>query len=258
MGKIFSTEELIERIIEQYYAANEGQIFLDLKSKTEELEEPFIEEFKQEIADYKKNKLRLMQTRSSGNEAGFVQEEENPEMVTGFSLLEEDSFDKGEIDFPKLKEIEIFIATLLGHFNLAFYSLEEFKNFMTDTLIDDFERQGYSKRMLEEIKNLIAVLIDKKKLIEDSKKNMRKQKILQNTVQAFASIVEVYLKDFIRESGSTPSIQQIDVFTKYLYDLIQDRYFEGFKKQQKLDFEETEFADNIIKRIIVKQIRSVK
>lgn len=239
-SKLFDVEKLKNDIIESYYSRESEGDFIDLQSNAGELEIPFIEEFKGIIQKYKKNeKRKFTAARQFDNQIVEVEE------------IEELNENDGVIDIDALNEIESMVIRTLQYLNLELYESSKIKEFITGITLDDFEKKGLSQDMKNNIKNVIQNLVEHEFKELDNKKKFRRETLVRSGVTHFSEIID----DIItfrnnNSSGRMTKFQKVN-FRNYIYKTIKDSHFEVYKKNEKMNYEETRFLDNLIRKIIV-------
>lgn len=240
---LVNREELKNRIIQAYYNANIDSDFVDLQSPAIEQEEPFVSNFKKIIENY----------RNSGYGS---QHKENAEddLLDVEDIEEIDEEDTLDIDI--LNDIESVVIRTLQYLNLEFYSNEKIKEFIINITMDNLKNKSMSWNTKDRISNVIKNLVDHEFSELDNKRRFRKETLISTSMEYFDNILNDMIENHRTNSTGKLNDFQKKILKKFIYDSINDKYIDDFKRKNKLNYEELKFVDNLVKTMIVKKISS--
>lgn len=151
-----SLEERIKRILEQC-TPEESQ---KLQSKVESRkfsDEPFVKEYKNIL-----KKRRLSACRS---ESDYHKGEEIPESDerTAQAMLWQNSMSDEDVDCKLLNEATDYIKLLIFKMKSSISGSAEMELYIINSVLDLFQKKGYSEQMLEQIEQITIEELDRMK-----------------------------------------------------------------------------------------------
>lgn len=148
-----SLEERIKKILEQC-TPEESQ---KLQSKVEprkSSDEPFVKEYK--------TILKKRQASAYRNESDYHKGEEIPETDERMpqAMLWQDSAEE-DLDFALLDEAADYVKSLVFKMRSSIFGSVEMELYVINSVLDLFQKKGYSEQMLEQIEHITMEELDR-------------------------------------------------------------------------------------------------
>lgn len=149
-----SLEERIKKILEQC-TPEESQ---KLQSKVEPRkfsDEPFVKEYK--------TILKKRQIAACRNESNYHKGEEIPETDerTAQAMLWQDSISEEDLDCEILDEVTDYVRLLVCKMRNSISGSIEMELYIINSVLDLFQKKGYSEQMLEQIEHITMEELDR-------------------------------------------------------------------------------------------------
>lgn len=141
-----SLEERIKKILEQCTPEENKKLQAKVESRKSS-DEPFIKEYKNIL---KKRREAIYRNENSYREGDFSLSEEH----VAQAMLLENLISDEDLDSVVLEEAEEYVKSLIFKMKKSILSSVEMELYIINSVLDLFQRQGYSEHTLERIEQI--------------------------------------------------------------------------------------------------------